>query len=414
MRRCAQALADKAVGVVLLDVILGWGTHPDPAGQLVRALGGSSGGRPGDHRLRDRHGGRSASPLRAGAQAHGGRQSSWRPPMPPRPHSHCNASRDVDLDVGAACPALCRAPRRRMRRSGIPAQLLSRGARRFPLHRRREHRPRSAQRAVGERAWTRLSESLPPVGSKCKHRSGHAAHRLNRARCDAAPSLGAPPPGRRHGNPRALRGRCEDWSVSLQSRLRSTALRASCWALRAIGPRLWSGTARPRVQRLRAWLIRRRSASGRFAGARPRPDAVGRRRSVWDARGVACGRAGRHGARSSMRRLPRRHRRRHRRSPLRSCVPRPRGWAARPCMPPSLRFSRDRPTPSATAPRLWAASATPPAGTRWPAPCSSCRHSAQCKGSLPESHGRGFASKLDETVSSACRVAPAQRIWGLG
>ena len=34
----AQALADKAVGVVLLDVILGWGVHPDPAGQLVRAL----------------------------------------------------------------------------------------------------------------------------------------------------------------------------------------------------------------------------------------------------------------------------------------------------------------------------------------------------------------------------------------
>jgi FdrA protein len=35
----AQALADKAVGVVLLDVILGWGVHPDPVGQLVRALG---------------------------------------------------------------------------------------------------------------------------------------------------------------------------------------------------------------------------------------------------------------------------------------------------------------------------------------------------------------------------------------
>jgi FdrA protein len=35
----AQALADKAVGVVLLDVILGWGVHPDPAGQLVLALG---------------------------------------------------------------------------------------------------------------------------------------------------------------------------------------------------------------------------------------------------------------------------------------------------------------------------------------------------------------------------------------
>jgi hypothetical protein len=32
-------LADKDVGVVLLDVILGWGAHADPAGSLVRALG---------------------------------------------------------------------------------------------------------------------------------------------------------------------------------------------------------------------------------------------------------------------------------------------------------------------------------------------------------------------------------------
>ena len=34
----AEALADKAVGAVLVDVILGWGAHADPAGQLVRAL----------------------------------------------------------------------------------------------------------------------------------------------------------------------------------------------------------------------------------------------------------------------------------------------------------------------------------------------------------------------------------------
>ena len=34
----ARACAEKAVGVVLLDVILGWGSHPDPAGEVVRAL----------------------------------------------------------------------------------------------------------------------------------------------------------------------------------------------------------------------------------------------------------------------------------------------------------------------------------------------------------------------------------------
>ena len=39
----AEALADETVGVVVLDVVLGWGSHPDPAGQLVRALGNWAG-----------------------------------------------------------------------------------------------------------------------------------------------------------------------------------------------------------------------------------------------------------------------------------------------------------------------------------------------------------------------------------
>jgi FdrA protein len=41
-----EALADKTVGVIMLDVILGWGIHPDPAGHLVRALKDRSGARP--------------------------------------------------------------------------------------------------------------------------------------------------------------------------------------------------------------------------------------------------------------------------------------------------------------------------------------------------------------------------------
>jgi len=41
-----EALVDTAVGVVMLDVILGWGIHPDPAGQLARALGGRSAAAP--------------------------------------------------------------------------------------------------------------------------------------------------------------------------------------------------------------------------------------------------------------------------------------------------------------------------------------------------------------------------------
>ncbi|HEV2955767.1 MAG TPA: oxidoreductase, partial [Xanthobacteraceae bacterium] len=34
------ALADPAVGVILMDVVLGYGAHPDPAGHLAQALAG--------------------------------------------------------------------------------------------------------------------------------------------------------------------------------------------------------------------------------------------------------------------------------------------------------------------------------------------------------------------------------------
>jgi FdrA protein len=39
----AEALADPAVGLVLLDVVLGFGTHPDPAGHLAGVLDGARG-----------------------------------------------------------------------------------------------------------------------------------------------------------------------------------------------------------------------------------------------------------------------------------------------------------------------------------------------------------------------------------
>jgi len=37
----ARAAADPAVGVLLFDVVLGYGAHPDPAGVLVQALQGA-------------------------------------------------------------------------------------------------------------------------------------------------------------------------------------------------------------------------------------------------------------------------------------------------------------------------------------------------------------------------------------
>jgi FdrA protein len=39
-RPLADALADLAVGVVLIDIVLGYGAHPDPAGHLASVLAG--------------------------------------------------------------------------------------------------------------------------------------------------------------------------------------------------------------------------------------------------------------------------------------------------------------------------------------------------------------------------------------
>jgi len=43
-RPLAAALADPATGAILLDVVLGYGAHPDPAGHLAGFLGGRNGG----------------------------------------------------------------------------------------------------------------------------------------------------------------------------------------------------------------------------------------------------------------------------------------------------------------------------------------------------------------------------------
>jgi hypothetical protein len=42
-RPLAAALADPAVGAILLDVVLGHGAHPDPAGHLAGILGKRNG-----------------------------------------------------------------------------------------------------------------------------------------------------------------------------------------------------------------------------------------------------------------------------------------------------------------------------------------------------------------------------------
>jgi FdrA protein len=39
IRRMMQEAADPEVGVIVLDVVLGYGAHPDPAGELGPAIG---------------------------------------------------------------------------------------------------------------------------------------------------------------------------------------------------------------------------------------------------------------------------------------------------------------------------------------------------------------------------------------
>jgi hypothetical protein len=64
------ALADPATAVVLVDVVIGYGAHPDPAGVLARALHAGGASHPGDGEAAERQGGvRPAGSHQAGARA---------------------------------------------------------------------------------------------------------------------------------------------------------------------------------------------------------------------------------------------------------------------------------------------------------------------------------------------------------
>ena len=46
MPRLRRPWRIETIGVVLLDVILGWGSHPDPAGEVARAIANRPAGGP--------------------------------------------------------------------------------------------------------------------------------------------------------------------------------------------------------------------------------------------------------------------------------------------------------------------------------------------------------------------------------
>ena len=242
MRRSREALADKAVGVVLLDVILGWGAHPDPAGQLVRALGARAGRWPGHHRLRDRHGGRPAGPLCAGAQAHGGRSrrgalechrrhtriamhrvtsiSIW------GPHAQRFVERHAVARVAARIPAQPAIWRRTAISSASAIASIGRGPLNAMLARRHGRGcPRACRRSGRAR---RIAQGMLHIGSIALDATRAEPWRPAswpsaaeaRERCAGVATIGA--------------FRCR-----AGSRRRPCARRAGHW--RAIGPRLWSG-----------------------------------------------------------------------------------------------------------------------------------------------------------------------------
>ena len=379
-----------------------------PAGARARRPAGR---RPRHRRLRDRHGGRPAGPLGPSAQAHGGRRRRGAIECRRRRTSLCSWSSDVDLDLGRARRALCRAPCVCPRGRRVLAQPPSRGGGRLHLHRRSEHRPRSTQRGAGPRRLDATGHCSAADRNERVHRSGCDSHRWSCARHNTRRALAPPSVAVGSDDAKEFCRRCNDCSVSLPSRLPSMALPGPCWAWRATSTRLsrgwrsraWSdcGPGWPRGHRHRPARRRRSICWGSVPASR--------RRATMFCAGCwwRCTRSGRPTwlARSTPR-SPRRRRPQRRPSPAHSCAPRPRDWGARPCMRQSLRSSRDRSRPSPAASRLWAASATPRAGTRLPVPCSCCRHSAQRKGTAPESHGPGFPSKLDR---AACRMRRSAR-----
>ncbi len=80
IRRLLQEAQDPEVAVIMLDVVLGYGAHPDPASELApavqkaRQIRAQRGRRAAGGGIGDRHGGRSAGAEPAGESAGAGRR----------------------------------------------------------------------------------------------------------------------------------------------------------------------------------------------------------------------------------------------------------------------------------------------------------------------------------------------------
>ena len=343
----------------------------------------------------------------------------------------CIAMTSISI-VWGRMPSALSSAMRRARGGRVRAQPASRGGRRLPLHRRCEHRPRSAQcDRLDSQAWTRLAARSAAGRQRAAHRrSAQRSHRRSGASTRRAPSSGVPRPGRRL--PDGERVACRRCDALQRLAARAGSGRRHC-ADRA-GHRLASRTRRLSASpgrassRLRAWLDARRFGPR----TTPRPSicwgsvpASRRRATIFcgAARGAARGRTRPTRLASSTPGIAKAAPAAT--SPLSGAFLRAaaEGLGCRALHAAIAAASRGRAEALAGRSRPWAASATPRAGTRSPAPCSSCRHSAQLRATRRSRTGPDFRVSSIPMVRTALprargarpvgvRRPAAQRIWG--
>ena len=168
--------------------------------------------------------------------------------MPPPRRSLCNASSDVDLDLGRRMPSALSSDMHP--RAWWPCSRAASIWSRTAISSASAIRASVAVRST--RSWTRQAgrgwpRALPPIGTSVSIAQGVLRIGQTGARHNSVPSLGAPPLAIRARDAKASCRRCNDCSISLASRLPSTALLVPCWGWRASSTRLSSGL------RGRAW-----------------------------------------------------------------------------------------------------------------------------------------------------------------
>ncbi len=387
MRRCARRWRTRRVGVDPAGRDPGLGHSRRSGGRACAGARRPAGQRTRDRRLRDRHGRRPAGPLAPKCASSPMRASSSRHPMPRRRRSPCSACDDAapGRDLGSACPALRDAPCRRAgRRRFSTAACTSRRTATSSASAMRASVAVRSMRSSRLKLGRRLAVRSRRSAARCSS-IGAASHRRSRPSTAPRPRSGVPRLGRRPRTANAWRKAVDAVHASLRRACApGDGLARMVLGRRRDPARRSRASRRPRIDRLRAWLD-----ACRFPPAHDTPpvDLLGLGPGLTPSGDdVLCGAlvalhaVGRADALASPRRRRSTKAAPAATSPLSGAFLRAaaEGLGAEPlhatiCALLSGQYRGrwlgiSRPS---------AASATPPAGMRSPAPCSSCRHSAQ-------------------------------------